>query len=351
MMKIIKKVTAILLICCMFSGLCIASAAEADVTSTKYRFLSCYNDAKSAYADFNDNMSDSYSVAAVPGLEKTVFPDGDVCSDMIPQGICFAGNYMLISAYDASGEHNSVIYVVSVKKARSPEYKGMIILPDMNHSGGICFDGAQIWVARSTTKTVASIAYETVIKAADSGFCFAYEYDKVLECESTASFVTYFNGLLWVGLFDKDNEGTLTGYSVSDKLIKKKTFTVPAKSQGAAFTKYGNKTFLAVSCSYGRNSDSNLHIYEADLSAQSLSEIHNLVLPPLCEEIDFYGGRLYLIFESASTKYSVSEDSKCENPIDRVCAIENSKILDSISFFYKIIESFRAVFARIKELF
>lgn len=347
-MRGLKRITAVLMILCMLS---VTGFAAEKSTSKDFRYPSSYNDAKKQYSDFSETINDKYSVTAIPGLERTVFPGGDECSDMTPQGICFAGSYMLISAYDGVKEHNSVIYVVSMKKPRNPQFKGMIVLPDDNHSGGICFDGENVWMARSTEKQIASFGIDTVINAAEKGFAYVENFDRVIDCETNASFLTYYNGLIWVGLFDQKENGVLKGYSVSgDSMSQKKEFVIPAKSQGASFTYYGGKTFLAVSSSYGRKNNSKLYIYEADLNSATLKEIKQLTYPPLMEEVEFFGSSLYTMFESAATQFN-AEESKCEYPIDRVCAAEKSKILDSISFIQKIIEAFRTLFSRMGEIF
>ena len=62
----------------------------------------------------------------------------------MPQSITFAGNYLLISAYDYSKAQESVIYVMNKK---TQKYITTIVLPHKGHVGGITFDGTNLWIA------------------------------------------------------------------------------------------------------------------------------------------------------------------------------------------------------------
>ena len=149
---------------------------------------------------------------AVPGLKHTNI-DGTVCTDMVPQGLCIAGDYLLITAYDAKEAHNSVVYVLSHAGGNRGEYLATLVLPNRNHAGGIAFDGSLIWIAQSSDKTLKGFSYETLQRAVASGAdSVRVEYeistDKLLK---TASLVTYYDGLLWVGTFAEKESGILYG--------------------------------------------------------------------------------------------------------------------------------------------
>lgn len=70
------------------------------------------------------------------------------CDNMIPQGMCAAGKYLLVSAYckDDNSPHHSVIYVLD-NSTKSPVYLTTIVLPTNSHVGGIAYDGKRVWVA------------------------------------------------------------------------------------------------------------------------------------------------------------------------------------------------------------
>lgn len=342
-----KKILCALLSLYMLISLPLTVFALSD-TSFKYRYPEKYKESKVVFPDFRRLISDEYSVTPVPGVGKTVFPDGKESKTMVPQGICFAGKYMLITAYDFEKKLNSVIYVISFENEKCPEYKGMIILPDNNHSGGICSDGENIYLARSTTKTFGVISIEKAYKAAANGFEYINSFDEVYKCDTTASFITYFGGKIWVGLYDENKNGVITGYTTEGgRIIKQEVFTIPSKCQGGAFTKHGDKIYFVASTSYGRTLPSKIISFEADFEKQELKKINKFTFPPMSEEAEFYNGRLYVMFESSAGEYSTNA-YRCINPIDRVCAIEQEKLFSQKqSFINEIITFFGNVFERI----
>jgi len=61
---------------------------------------------------------------------------------MVPQGICTMGNYVLITAYDSSAQHKSVIYVLDNNNV----LKATLVYCNKNHLGGVTYDGTYIWI-------------------------------------------------------------------------------------------------------------------------------------------------------------------------------------------------------------
>ena len=57
---------------------------------------------------------------------------------MVPQGMCIAEQYTLITAYDSDEAAKSVIYVLDFNK----NLVKTLILPDSYHVGGIAYDTA-----------------------------------------------------------------------------------------------------------------------------------------------------------------------------------------------------------------
>lgn len=342
-----KKILCVLISLCMLISLSMTVFALSG-TSFEYRYPEKYKESKAVFSDFRNLVSDEFSNTPIPGIENTVFPDGKECKTMVPQGLCFAGKYMLVTAYDYDKKFNSVVYIISFENEKFPEYKGMLIMPDKNHSGGICFDGKYIYIARSTTKTVGAIDIEKAERADSDGFVYIESFDRIFKCDTTASFITYFDNKIWVGLYDEDKSGLITGYTTEgDRFIKQEIFTIPSKCQGGAFTEYGGKTYFVASTSYGRTLPSKIITFEADFKKQELKEINKFTFPPMSEETEIYNGRLYVMFESSAGEYSTNV-YRCINPIDRVCAIEDEKLFaEEQSFFEKVISFFERIVDRI----
>lgn len=74
--------------------------------------------------------------------------NGEECRKMVLEGICTAGQYLLISAYCSDKSHNSVIYVV---KLSTMKFTCTIKLDTMAHVGGIAYDpvSKNLWVCNS----------------------------------------------------------------------------------------------------------------------------------------------------------------------------------------------------------
>ena len=136
-------------------------------TSTDFRYPDRFEQTLIRYSDFQRLYCPEQS-PAVPGLAYTRFTDSS-SAQMVPQGICLAGEYMLITAYDKARRSNSVIYVMSGETDGNQRLLTVLELPERNHAGGIAFDGKHIWVARSTSGYVSAISYETLKKAASCG--------------------------------------------------------------------------------------------------------------------------------------------------------------------------------------
>ncbi|MBO5486489.1 MAG: hypothetical protein J5988_06115, partial [Eubacterium sp.] len=213
-----------------------ATSKTAKKYSTKTSFTK--SPAYKTYKKMRTYMSYTRSFA-IPGM-KTTNVAGFQCTSMIPQAICHAGSYLLISAYDSKGVDYSVIYVVS-KAAKS--YVTTIVLPSKAKVGGMAYDGTNIWISKGTS--VASFPYSVVTDAVNSGASYMTlaNYSTVNKVNGTASYMGYYNNVLWVGSFSQSSS-TMYGYSIADKtkapsLQQTYTMTVPSKTQGITFDSDG----------------------------------------------------------------------------------------------------------------
>ncbi len=310
-------------------------SGEEDVTAgttTDYRYDLAFARTLLQYSVFRDMYRADYSTA-IPGLENTCFPESE-SGQMVPQGICVAEQYMLITAYDKSEMENSVIYVLSNEDAMNREFLTVLVLPDKNHVGGITYDGSSLWIAKSTSKCLGRISASRIDAAVQSGQ-EVYElddYDEEVSCGMTASFVSYQDGRLWVGtshsLFSQ--QGMLGVFLTKSgdegtELIRQFTLDIPDHVQGLSFFYVDEIQYVVLSASFGRFSDSCLYLYKEEISDTKLKLYYETTyeLPPMVEELVSDGEFTYCLFESATTCYSAADGFSCRYPVDQVCALQN----------------------------
>lgn len=311
--------------------------AVLQYTSTGYRYPEQFELALEEYDDFRRMYRQELSVA-VPGLAYTRLT-GTWSGQMVPQGICMAGAYMLLTAYDKAGSSNSVIYVLSEGTAGERRLLTVLELPEKNHAGGIAFDGTYVWIARSTTGCLGAISYETLQEAAASGrkSIRLIAYDQNISVGVTASFVTYYKERLWVGTYRSvfDGPGSLTSYYAKGRggelhLYKEATLKIPSYVQGALFLAQDDGICLILTASSGRYMDSRLYLYQfSDSDGEpEIQLFRQYRFPPMVETLASDGKNTYVLFESAATCYSTSRYQKCSYPVDRVIGISNLMLLD-----------------------
>ena len=341
--RIVKSSIALLLVLATLVGQ-VAITAEAVSVSTGARI---YSDFKSSpaykkYKDFANLYVSKYAIP-VPGLAHTDVSGTD-CTTMVPQGICFADDYMVVSAYDSEGSCNSVLYVISNTDGKNRQYLMTLVLPTKAHVGGVAFDGTYLWV--SNGKSVSSIKYSTLDSTVASAVSakkksVSVKFHSTCSLSTTASFLTYNDGMLWVGEFKEkgDDSGKMYSYTISSdakKLTQKYYITLPDRIQGACF----KDGYLILSRSYSRNVSgstyiSQLRIYKvsepsSNGNIKKNSVVKTITLPPMVEGIVAGSSYMYLLFESAATKYYKGTDGKgkCEYPVDRIIPFRFSDFID-----------------------
>lgn len=150
--KRFKSVVSLVMVVVMLIGM-IPSSVQAATTSTEARIYSDFttSPAYKNYSQFASLYVSKYS-KPIPGLAHTDV-NGTDCTNMVPQGICFAKDYLIISAYDANGSCNSVLYVISTADR---SYLMTVVLPTKAHVGGVAFDGTYLWVSNGIKMPPAS---------------------------------------------------------------------------------------------------------------------------------------------------------------------------------------------------
>lgn len=321
----------------------VVSFAEASSTSMDYRYDNGFQKTLQKYGLFRNVYEEKYSTP-IPGLVSTDVL-GNVSNQMVPQGICIAGEYMLVSAYDnielyaqktrkSDYEVNhSVLYVLSNENPAQRRLLTTIVLPDINHVGGVAFDGENVWIAKSTTKKCSVISYETIQAAVKSGMTSYQlkEYEASVDCGAVASFITFHDNLLWVGTYSNyiSGKGTLRSYEIIKgealELKEKEELLIPGFANGVAFMEKDGSDYMAVSTSRGRYFDSSIYLYrvvEEEKTGKNLYYCYDSYeFPPMAEELICDGENTYMLFESSATCYSTITYQKCSYPVDRICAL------------------------------
>lgn len=271
----------------------------------------------------------------VPGLN-----DG-----FIPQGLCFVENMGMfaISGYmpdDTQGNKQfSRIYFVNPE---TDENKMFIIDKFTGHAGGIASNGNDIWISSGgSVSTNGKIYHFTVdMFAGESGS--TVNYDGYFSVPVKGSVLYCDDEKLWVSEFynsdNKVNESHHYGsnhawscgydlpidvdYSAKETLTPDVVLSIPDKVQGMATTEDGKVIF---STSYGRRNNSKMYVFDNytewdsntvnvfdnDVTIYVAKKKNNVIrfkMPTLMEGLDYYNGKLYIVFESGAQTYSDAKE-------------------------------------------
>ena len=291
-------------------------------------------------------VKDSY---VIPGLRTTrTLSQGKelaVCTSMTPQGVCIAGPYLLISAYCASREHNSVIYVINRK---THSFVKEIVLHRKPHVGGITYDAKHenVWLCdyenESNTAYVCAFSMKELKKynLTSSRRPIDYLYKNPIYSLKRTSFLDYYSEKLYIGHY----ESKLSGYTsiqsfflnqedgeissvepahgegtglYADELIPSTIAVIPGGVQG--FTT--GASFSAISISKS-NADSRLLAFRNRHDENMLQFTEDpdgrFTLPPMLEEISVYKNKIYLCFESGAYAYRARLNPK----VDRIVVLD-----------------------------
>ena len=284
---------------------------------------------------FKDKMSEAYEIMQsfidddrtipIPGIVETYTTGKDsnsISFGYVPQGLCKAGDFFLVTAYDGDKERNSVIYVVDFAEKK---IISTLTLPNKYHAGGIAFDGERIWVTGATSDKYEGDPFVQYIDYADFEEMIQHPLCRVTKkkispkvyIKNKPSFLECTNGVLWVGTYvasKNTQRGYMNGYPISSQNGKVKLDTmmyyvisgIDSSAQGAAI--YGN--YLYVSSSYmgwtSRIKSSFVTMYDIDKLYKGKTqinlsgrEIRRIEVPKMNEEIEIDEGILYINYESA----------------------------------------------------
>ncbi|MEE1045771.1 MAG: hypothetical protein U0L51_09870 [Olegusella sp.] len=276
------------------------------------------------------------ALQVLPGLANTLSwqTAGKVPSvsrTMVPQGLAVSTNWIFVSAYDSSYEANSVIYMID--RATGVLAK-TIVLQGQPHVGGLAYDIRydRLWICgQRGGKAELMVVSLRKLEAYPSDATNPLVYDErvVLAQPRRASFVSYHDGSIYVGVFYADKKSRLYRYKLtwsgelSDRTARHATdtYSIPKHAQGAYLT----DDCLFVSQSYGHK-PSHLYVYPVGEAGKidTGEAVGSFELPPMLEDIDGADGTLYTLHESGAavyrTRYGVGVDRVVTYPIDQLVA-------------------------------
>ena len=253
------------------------------------------------YKYLAENNEDSFTM---PGLYEPDLPEK--FDDMVVQGFTKAGNVLAVSAYSKSGEYDSILYVMDL----NGKLLKTVDLRFKAHTGGIAYDEEHdlLWVTGPEGKVYA-ITWSDVMADVYDGE-IQVEFDAGLLNHGgakVASFLTIFEGQLFVGSYFDGGNGTLNRYSLADvknpELVS--SAVIPQRIQGVTFKREAgtDNGFMFLSQGY-QTEDSCLLKFRYDEETEEYAEpLESHVLPEGAEQIQMSGRGMYLLFESAVRPY------------------------------------------------
>lgn len=277
---------------------------------------------------------DNVAIPGMPSTREQDYMDNVTSTEgQCPQGICITEDYYLITAYSEDDvESLGALYVFD---KMTGEYLVTLGMKKNSHLGGLTYDGKNVWICHSESKSLERISYEYIRKVAEqkpkafvdsTGLFTEYHVANMPSC------VTAYDGKLWVATHNPYLKSIMIAYQYRDgKLKEVDRYRIPEKVQGIAFDETGN---VYLSTSYGRTNSSYLKVYD-DVDALNQNPNKPMIkveMPPCSEEISLANKKVYILFESASKKYFEGTDGhgKSISPIDKILIIDIDSILDLI---------------------
>lgn len=264
----------------------------------------------------------------IPGMPST--REHDYMKNLVtteeqcPQGICITDDFCLITAYCSNDSENlGSLYVFD---RYNGEYLVTLGMKKNSHLGGLTFDGRDLWICHSESRTLERLNYEYIKKIALSRpkmFVDATGMFKEYRVANMPSAITYHDGLLWVATHNSYFKSTMISYKyLDDGLVEQERYQIPEKVQGITFDE---EDHVYLSTSFGRRKSSYLRMYENidALDDKPRTPAYNIEMPPCSEAVIYQKGQLYILFESASFKYFEGTDGQgiSVSPLDKILVV------------------------------
>lgn len=302
-----------------------------NVEMYSYRATSTQNrnhkELKECSYDFLDNVV----IPGMPSTRERDYRENLITSDtQCMQGLCFTPEYILMTSYAEEAENKGSLMVFD---RVSGVYLVTLCMREESHLGGLAFDGENIWVCHSSSKTLERIPYEYIVAIAGSepqccvdASALTDEY----QLKNTPSSITCYGGRIWVATHTKLLDSEMLSYTYdpkSNQLSSVSSYRIPSKVQGIAFDADGA---VYLSTSYGRNNSSYLKVYSSllALTKNPNEPTMKVEMPPCSEQIAIVDNNIYVVFESASRKYFEGTDGNgtATSPIDKVLEVAVASI-------------------------
>ena len=264
------------------------------------------------YSLLCDNYDASY---AMPGLYGEYVPR--LCEDMICQGMAKTPEHLIISAYSYSGKYNSILYVMDLEG----NLVKIIDLGFQAHVGGLAYDETHdvLWVtarlgyvyALDWHKLRAEVEKEdpyNVIYRHDGSYIASFDAGLINHNGlKIASFLTMFEGKLYVGSYVNGGNGVLNSYEIDDncRVSLDSSVEIPQRIQGLCFYRdvATDKVYMLMSQSHSVYDSQLLRFVYHDTTKKYKYASDYWRLPEGAEQIVMTTRGLYLLFESSAKKY------------------------------------------------
>lgn len=274
---------------------------------------------------------DDVVIPGMPSTRESDYLENIISSEaQCMQGLCFTPDYILMTSYTESNELPGSLLVFD---RESGEYLVTLGMRGDSHLGGIAYDGENVWICHSNSKTLERLPYAYIQKIAEDapGCCMdAAPLSKEYQLENKPSSITCYGGRIWVATYAKLFDSQMFSYSydaASDQLFPVSRYNIPNKVQGIDFDENG---LVYLSTSYGRNNSSYLKVYSSllALTKHPGEPDMKVEMPPCSEQIAVVDDTVYVVFESASRKYFEGTDGNgvSTSPIDKVLSVTVASI-------------------------
>ncbi len=271
------------------------------------------------YSYLTDNNISSFTVPALYDYNLQ-----EQYSDYIMQGFTKSGNTIAISAYDYSGERNSILYVMNI----SGELQNIVDLGFKAHTGGIAYDEVHdlLWVT-GADGYVHAISWSSVVSGTYTGstddIIFTFDTGLVKPNGSrAASFMTIYNDMLYVGTYVDGANGKMEGHDIEELLSLGSgtymeadiCYEIPQRIQGVTFCHKAATGVTTMIMTQGHSiEDGALLSVAIEDGRTDYSVIDSVaVLPEGAEQPLMTASGLYILFESSARPYRHNSRVPCD---------------------------------------